>query len=191
MEDRFGDIAALEWIFRFARLASSELGRWCSDRAWLHALAHDVLPKLESKVTRPLQSGSLSQLPETAYKEIGRIKEASEIVKKHAFGDPGFPGELSPKVQLLCDELKACFGHSPDTKCIVFTKKRYTARMLFELLTKLEIPFIRPGVLIGVRSSDVAGMNVTFRQQFLALVKFRSGEINCLVRDYFTWEEAH
>ncbi|PLB47276.1 ATP-dependent helicase dcl1 [Aspergillus steynii IBT 23096] len=180
MEDRFGDIAALEWIFRFARLASSELGKWCSDRAWLHALADDVLPKLESTVSKPLQPGSSSQVPETAYKEISRIKEASEIVKKHTFGSPSLPGELSPKVQLLRDELKACFSHSAETKCIVFTKKRYTARMLFELFTKLEIPFIRPGVLIGVRSGDVAGMNVTFRQQFLALVKFRNGEINCL-----------
>ncbi|KAI9045212.1 putative RNA helicase/RNAse III [Aspergillus affinis] len=180
MENRFGDMAALEGISRFARLASSELGKWCSDQAWIHALADDVLPKLENTVSKLLQSGSSSQIPETAYKEISRIKEASEIVKKHTFGNPSFPGELSSKVQLLCDELKACFGSSTETKCIVFTQKRYTARMLFELFTKLEIPFIRPGVLIGVRSGDVAGMNVTFRQQFLALVKFRSGEINCL-----------
>ena len=180
MEDRFGDMAALEKIFRFARLASSDLGKWCSDQAWIHALTDDVLPKLENTVNKLLQSGSSSQIPETAYKEISRIKEASDIVKKHTFGNPSFPGELSPKVQLLCDELKACFGSSAETKCIVFTNKRYTAKMLFELFTKLEIPFIRPGVLIGVRSGDVAGMNVTFRQQFLALVKFRSGEINCL-----------
>ncbi|THC97875.1 hypothetical protein EYZ11_002626 [Aspergillus tanneri] len=180
LEDRFGDMGSLESTFRFARQASSELGRWCSDRVWMHALADDVLPKLESNVSKLLSDNS-GQIPESAYKEIFRIKEASDIVKKHVFGRPDRPGELSPKVQLLCDELRKCFGCPMETKCIVFTKKRYTAKMLFELFTQLEIPSLRPGVLIGVRCNDAAGMNVTFRQQFLALVKFRNGEINCLV----------
>ncbi|GLA21175.1 Dicer-like protein 1 [Aspergillus niger] len=180
LEDRFGDMACLEGIFRFAWQASSELGRWCSDRAWARALADDVLPKLEGSVRKTANSETSSNVPESAYKEILRITEASEIVKSYAFSSPETFGQLSPKVQVLREELARYFGRQTETKCIVFTQKRYTALILAELFQTLNIPFLRPGVLIGVRSGDLAGMNITFRQQFISLVKFRTGEINCL-----------
>nr|A1CBC9.2 RecName: Full=Dicer-like protein 1; Includes: RecName: Full=Endoribonuclease dcl1; Includes: RecName: Full=ATP-dependent helicase dcl1 [Aspergillus clavatus NRRL 1] len=180
MENRFGNVKALEGVFRFAWYASSELGRWCSDRAWLYALADDVLPKLEGHVNKLAESTAAATERDMAFKEITLIKEASNIVKAHTFNDPEFPGELSPKVRLLQTELSKHFSHAPETKCIIFTQKRYTAKTLHELFTILSIPHLRPGVLIGVRSGDIGGMNITFRQQFLALVKFRKGEINCL-----------
>ncbi|KAI2930306.1 hypothetical protein CBS147320_3428 [Aspergillus niger] len=180
LEDRFGDMACLEGIFRFAWQASSELGRWCSDRAWARALADDVLPKLEGSVRKTANSETSSNVPESAYKEILRITEASEVVKSYAFSSPETFGQLSPKVQVLREELARYFGRQTETKCIVFTQKRYTALILAELFQTLDIPFLRPGVLIGVRSGDLAGMNITFRQQFISLVKFRTGEINCL-----------
>ncbi|KAI2985758.1 hypothetical protein CBS147344_6043 [Aspergillus niger] len=180
LEDRFGDMACLEGIFRFAWQASSELGRWCSDRAWARALADDVLPKLEGSVRKTANSETSSNVPESAYKEILRITEASEVVKSYAFSSPETFGQLSPKVQVLREELARYFGRQTETKCIVFTQKRYTALILAELFQTLDIPFLRPGVLIGVRSGDLAGMNITFLQQFISLVKFRTGEINCL-----------
>ncbi|KAE8352631.1 ATP-dependent helicase dcl1 [Aspergillus coremiiformis] len=180
MQSRFGDIRALQPVFRFTMQASSELGPWCADRAWVHALADDVLPKLEGNVRKLTQPGTSSQVPESAYTEISRIREASDIVKNHSFNSLDAPGELSNKVQLLRKELFKSFEHPTETKCIVFTQKRYTAKMLFDLFKTLGIPYLRPGVLIGVRSGDIVGMNVSFRQQFLALIKFRSGEINCL-----------
>ncbi|KAL2001634.1 hypothetical protein VTN02DRAFT_1519 [Thermoascus thermophilus] len=39
---------------------------------------------------------------------------------------------------------------------------------------------LRPGVLIGTRSGDDAGVNSTSRQQFTTLARFRTGELNCL-----------
>lgn len=181
MKDRFGDLSSLETVFRFAWNASSELGRWCADRAWAHALADDVLPKLEGQFSKVVNMVSPGKLPENACKEIERIKEASDIVKNHPFNRPDDQGSLSPKVELLRTELNKYFDNSSDTKCISFTKMRYTARVLFELFTELNLPCLRPGVLVGVRSSDLAGMNITFRQQFISLVKFRRGEVNCLV----------
>lgn len=181
MKDRFGDIASLEPVFRFAWNASSELGKWCSDRAWAHVLAEDVLPKLEGQVSKVINDESSGRVPESAYKEIERIKDASDIVRNHTFDSPDALGSLSSKVQLLHRELRKQFEYPTETKCIVFTDMRYTARILFELFTELNIPYMRPGVLVGVRSGDLAGMNITFRQQFIALVKFRKGEINCLV----------
>lgn len=180
LQARFGDISSLQPVFRFTLQASSELGPCCADRAWAYALANDVLPKLEGNVRKLAQSIS-SPIPQCALREISRIQEASDIVKNHSFNSPNVPGELSPKVQLLRQKLIKYFEHPTETKCIVFTQKRYTAKMLFDLFSTLEIPYLRPGVLIGVRSGDIVGMNVSFRQQFLALVKFRSGEINCLV----------
>lgn len=182
MKERFGDVASMEGVFRFAWDSSAELGKWCSDRAWKHALGDDVLPKLEGKITKLLNSDTPKQIPNSAYKEIESIKEASEAIEHHEFNHPSVPGELSPKVQLLRNKLEEEFGHPTESKCIVFTQKRYTAKILHELFSTLEIPHLRPGVLVGVGSGDMAGMNITFRQQFVALVKFRNGEINCLVR---------
>jgi endoribonuclease Dicer len=182
MDARYGNIKVLEGVFRFAWHASSELGKWCSDRAWWHALGDDVLPKLEGNIGKLVESNTANAHHGAVVKDIIRVREASDIVKNHSFSDPELPGQLSPKVQLLRTELSKHFSHATGTKCIVFTEKRYTAKLLNELFTVLNIPHLRPGVLIGVRPGEIGGMNVTFRQQFLALVKFRTGEINCLVR---------
>lgn len=186
MKDRFGDMSSLESVFRFAWDASSELGKWCADRAWAHALAEDVLPKIEGNISKAIGTEVSDRLPETAYQEISRIKEAHVTVKNHFFDSHDAPGSLSPKVRFLREELGKHFESPTDTKCIVFTKMRYTARILFELFEDLKMPHLRPGVLVGVRSSDPAGMNITFRQQFIALLKFRRGDINCLVRSFQT-----
>jgi endoribonuclease Dicer len=181
MESRFGDISHLEPVFRFARHATSELGTWCADRVWVSALADDVLPKVEGSIGGKRQSTGLGQLPKDVHRDITRIKEASELVESHPPNDPGAPEALSSKVRVLWKEISQCFGQETNTKCIVFTEKRYTAKVLFDLFTVLNVPGLRPGVLIGVRSSDRIGMNVTFRQQILTMVRFRTGEINCLV----------
>ncbi|RAK79873.1 putative RNA helicase/RNAse III [Aspergillus fijiensis CBS 313.89] len=180
LKQRFGDLECLEGIFKFAWQATSELGSWCSDRAWLRALADDVLPRLEGKINKSVESNSSLIESRDTHTQILRIREASDLVKRHELTSPLGPGALSSKVQLLRAELQKRFLHPDQTKCIVFTEKRYTALMLFELFNNLCIPFLRPGVLIGVRSGDVAGMGITFRQQFLTLIKFREGEINCL-----------
>lgn len=181
MTDRFGDISSLAGVFGFAWKASSELGKWCSERAWVYALGDDVLPKLEGKIDKKLNSDTPIQVPESAYKEVERIKEASDIVKSHSSNHPSAPGQLSPKVQLLCDKLSKYFGQPTDTKCIIFTERRSTVKVLLELFTILNIPHLHAGALVGIRSGDIDGMNTTFRQQFVTLVKFRKGEINCLV----------
>ncbi|RAL13999.1 putative RNA helicase/RNAse III [Aspergillus homomorphus CBS 101889] len=180
LEQHFGGLECLNGIFKFAWQASSELGRWCSDRAWSRALADDVLPRLEGKINKLIESSSLAKEAQDTHTQILRIREASDFVKRHELSSPHGPRELSSKVQLLRAELEKRFLNPEHTKCIVFTEKRYTALILCELFQNLAIPFLRPGVLIGVRSGEIAGMGITFRQQFLTLLKFRDGEINCL-----------
>ncbi|KAL4937415.1 hypothetical protein BDV06DRAFT_226972 [Aspergillus oleicola] len=164
METRYGDIEALKAVFRFSWEASSELGKWCSDGAWKQTFSAKVLPKLQGK----------------SRQETSRLQQANDIACEHVRGGPDEPGQLSKKVQVLQKKLTEHYRRNPETKCIVFTKMRYTALMLLELFEVLGIPHIRPGLLIGARADDLTGANISFRQQFLALVRFRTGEINCM-----------
>ncbi|KAL4741976.1 hypothetical protein BDV11DRAFT_212303 [Aspergillus similis] len=152
MESRFGDIKDLKPIFR-----------WCSDGVWKHVFSAKVLPKLEGKL-----------------EELSRLHDASQIANSHKLGNPDERGQSSHKVQVLRRKLAEHYRENPETKCIVFTTMRYTALMLLELLNALEIPHLRPGLLVGARTDDLAGPNISCREQFLALIRFRSGEINCL-----------
>lgn len=179
MVKRFGDVQILERVFRWVLDAISELGPWCADQVWTHVLAEDVLPQLEGRLSKESDPGPPA--PESAGRDIQRIKEASELVKLYPFQDPLLPNQLSPKVQLLFRKLGDHFAKSADTKCIVFASQRSTARTLMQLCQKLEIPNTRPGMLVGVRRGDILGMRATFRNQFMALLKFRQGELNCLV----------
>ncbi|KAL5051864.1 hypothetical protein BDW71DRAFT_169667 [Aspergillus fruticulosus] len=164
MECRFGDIEDLKPVFRFAWQANSELGRWCSDGVWKQIFSAKVLPKLEGK----------------SREEMSRLHDAKELASGHTLRGPSELGYLSHKVQVLRRKLAERYRENPETKCIVFTTMRYTAFMLSELFIALEIPHLRPGLLVGARTDDLTGANISFREQFLALVKFRSGEINCL-----------
>lgn len=180
MKCKLGNIKAVTPIFRFALNATSELGRWCADQVWAQALADDVLPKLECIVSSDFDQGSQRQTAEEAQHDIIKVREADEIVRAHEPKHPLESGQLSPKVELFLDRLRKHFCGSRDKKCIVFTQRRNTAKALLRLCETLNIPSLRPGILVGVRSSDITG-SITFRNQFLVLVKFRQGEINCLV----------
>jgi endoribonuclease Dicer len=181
MESRFGDMGCLAKIFKFALNASPELGEWCSDRVWTYALAEEVLPKLQGSVSRVLNRSIQNGSMERVEKEINRLKEACEVVATYRLRNHDISRQLSPKVQLLREELSKQFQSAENTKCIVFTKQRHTARLLGDLFTSLDLPNLRPGILIGVRSGDDAGMNTTYHQQFKTMMRFRKGELNCLV----------
>lgn len=180
MKSKFGNIKALAPVYRFALNATSELGRWCADQVWAQALADDVLPKLEGVVFRDCDVESPEQTTEETRHDIMKVKEAYEIVSSHEHKHPLDSGQLSPKVELLLKQLGKHFRESMEKKCIVFTQRRNTAKVLLRLCESLGIPNLRPGVLVGVQNSDITG-SITFRHQFLVLAMFRQGEINCLV----------
>ncbi|KAJ5799821.1 uncharacterized protein N7518_001889 [Penicillium psychrosexuale] len=175
---KYGDMPILEGAFRFASVASSELGAWCADQVWALALADEVLPKLEGSIGKATDSDP--QDSEKASEDIKRIQEANQLVKEYIENQAFTPTDLSSKVELLMRKLQEQFAKSPDTKCIVFTQRRNTAKIMLQLCEKLQIPNLRPDALVGVRKGDALGMNSTFRRQFLVLVKFRKSEVNCL-----------
>ncbi|KAJ5152375.1 hypothetical protein N7492_010670 [Penicillium capsulatum] len=177
LRENFGDIKALDPIFRFAWHASSELGRWCADQVWAQALADEVIPKLEGIVGREEKGGL--EYTQNVRKDIDRVKEARRIVDASIIKHPRESGQLSSKAEMLISILTHHFGDDKERKCIVFTERRHTAKTLLRLCEELNIPNLRPGVLVGVRKSDLTG-TATFRNQFLVMMKFRQGEINCL-----------
>ncbi|WEW60952.1 Dicer-like protein 1 [Emydomyces testavorans] len=181
LHSRFGDVRALEKFFAYALDASSALGAWCADWIWSYALAEVSLPKLEGRAART----TMGNLPIAKFvkpeAEVQRIRAAAEVVRSHVFEDPkDRPELLSPKVRRLHYELLKYFERHTDTKCIVFTEQRHTARILCNLFTKIGTQHLRPGVLIGVRSDTSGGTNISFRQQVLEVVAFRKGDVNCL-----------
>ena len=145
-------------------------------------MADDVLPKLEGIIFKDPGAGSTpsssKQSLEETQQDIMQVKKACQIVRCHQFKHPSERDQLSPKVEQFIQQLSELFATSKERKCIVLTQRRNTAKTLLRLCKKLDIPNLRPGVLVGI-NHDLIG-STTFRHQFLILAKFRQGEINCL-----------
>ena len=176
-----GDMDTLDKLFNFAREATSQLGEWCADQVWSFALALEEARKVERKVERTCQIEKGARSMKVLNSELHRLHKAQDLVSKWEFARPSFQGNsLSPKVQLLQRYLSLIFEKPSETRCIVFVKRRYSARLLGELSRRLGTPHIRIGLLIGTRYGDPGDLKISFRQQVLTLMKFRKGEVNCL-----------
>lgn len=182
LEAKFGKIEALSKLFEFSREATSHLGDWCADRVWALALAEEEVIKVERKVERIFDSARDTRPIQQLDAELARLREAKRFVAGWTFPPPTSAGNsLSPKVSLLQRYLALIFEKPSDAKCIIFVKKRYTARLLGELFAQIGTASLRIGLLIGTRYGEPGDLKISFRQQVLALNKFRKGEINCLV----------
>lgn len=183
LKTKFGDLDALAKFFRNAREAASQLGEWCADHLWRFVLEEQQALKVERKMERNFNRDSGNHPVEVLDAELARLKEAKEVVKSWTFTDPDVSGNsLSPKVLLLHKYLSLIFEKPSDAKCIIFVKHRYTARVLAQLFSRIGTPNLRLDLLIGSRTGDVGDISFSFRQQVLTLMKFRKGDINCLVR---------
>lgn len=182
LKEKFGEIEALSRLFRFSREATSQLGEWCADRVWSMALAEEEAIKVERKVERLFNAERDVRPIEILDAELACLREAKEFVADWEFSPPSFTdNNLSSKVLLLQKYLRLIFEKPTEARCIVFVKRRYTARLLGELLTQIGTEHLRVGLLIGTRYGDPGDVKVSFRQQVLTLGKFRKGEINCLL----------
>lgn len=182
LKAKFGDLDALAKFFRNAREAASQLGEWCADHLWRFVLEEEQALKVERKMERNFNRDSGNHPVEVLDAELARLKEAKEVVKSWTFTDPDVSGNsLSPKVLLLHKYLSLIFEKPSDAKCIIFVKHRYTARVLAQLFSRIGTPNLRLDLLIGSRTGDVGDISFSFRQQVLTLMKFRKGDINCLL----------
>ena len=149
---------------------------------WFFGLADEEANKLERKTERAFLSEKQPRPVEEIDAGLTRIREAKKLVSDYTFPPPSLLGNsLSSKVQCLHGYLQQLFERPTDTKCIVFVKQRYTVRVLGELFRRIGSHHMRPGILIGTRAGEAGDVKTTFRQQVLTLMKFRKGELNCLV----------
>ena len=178
----FGDLEAVRKVIAFAKDASSQLGEWCSDHVLYMALKDEEAHKMGRTTERLFRVAPNARPVEQLDADLERIKEAQNFIKNEQSHEPK-PSEnnMSSKVMALKRCLDHVFKESSHTRCIVFVKRRYTARILSELFKKLEIMNMKIGLLIGTRPGEAGDVKVSFRQQVLALKSFRDGDVNCLV----------
>ncbi len=182
LKSEFGDLEALSKIFSFAREATAQLGEWCADELWRFALAQEESRKVERKMERMFLRTQEDRPIGLLDKELVRLRKAKDIVQQWTFRPPTVKGnDLSPKVLLLLRYLALTFEKPTDTKCIIFVKRRNTARLLRNLLNHLGTDHLRPETLTGSGYGAVGDVKISFRQQVLTLLKFRKGEVNCLI----------
>lgn len=181
LKNTFGDLEAVRRVAVFAHEATSPLGEWCADRVWALALADDEARKIERTTERLFLAQKDACPIERLDADLDRIRQAQEFVRNWNFIPPSAIGNsMSPKVLLLKKYLDQVYEKPCDTRCIVFVKRRYTARLLGQLFAKIGSPHLRLGMLIGTRYGDAGDVKISFRQQVLTLMRFRKGEINCL-----------
>ena len=184
LKAKFAELEPLNRFFRNAREAASQLGEWCADHLWRFVLDEEQALKVERKMERKFNRDTRDNPVEMLDAELARLKEAKEMVRKWTFAEPDVSrnNSLSPKVLLLHQYISLIFEKPSDVRCIIFVKHRYTARLLVQLFSHMGTPNLRLDLLIGSRTGDVGDISFSFRQQVLTLMKFRKGEINCLVR---------
>lgn len=177
----FGQLDILSKFFRRAKEASSEVGAWGADQVWSFLLSEEEGRKLECRLERDFQESKV-QPSEKLDADMAQLRQAIDMIKDHAFGEPKInPDNLSSKVMLLVSYLKDSFEQSASNKCIVFVQKRYTARVLGDLFSHLNVPNIQAGTLLGAGAGDPGDPSISYKQQMLTLIRFRKGQLNCLV----------
>lgn len=179
----YGGLDCFSKIFAFAELAASELGPWCADFLWKFALSETQARKLERRTERKLEAQPDIESIARIEKEILYLQEAADIVRKYKIPPPSTDAShLSTKTLLLHAYLKEIYSVKTTAKCIIFVSRRYTATVLAELLSRLEIEHLRIGILVGsFARPGVADTNFSFREQMVTLSKFRQGKLNCLI----------
>ncbi|KAF1955997.1 hypothetical protein CC80DRAFT_474029 [Byssothecium circinans] len=180
LKSRYGDLPGFDKLFRTAKIFSSELGRWASDKYWSFAFSEQESRKREIKhefrFHKTLKRGKLDQLNE----QIARLKEAAQLVQQYDFGVPSpTPEDLSSKVLVLYEWLAEYYRRQGKHRCIVFVEQRQTARLLNLIFSHLGGPHLHCDILVGVSSSS-GDFNISLRSQVLTVAKFRKGELNCL-----------
>ncbi|KAI5464989.1 hypothetical protein BGZ63DRAFT_440387 [Mariannaea sp. PMI_226] len=164
----------------FTKEASSTLGRWCADRCWQLFLTDSELVKLSARTDRDFAQDFASNGADQA---VDSIRQVQSNIKRHDLGTikPGSQ-ELSSKVRCLYEILKDAFTQFSTKRCIVFVEKRFTACLLTDLFQQkhMRIQDMKVGYVVGSQATTTNLGNMSYRDQFITLQRFKKGEINCL-----------
>ncbi|KYK57428.1 RNase3 domain-containing protein [Drechmeria coniospora] len=179
--------------FEAAQDVASTLGPWCADRYWLLLMTDAEVDKQVAKARERDNRRQTVDREGEADRVLSVLCEVQNAVRLGAVAndeimttatrmtDPHLFA-FSSKVKTLRQILEDAFKERVTTRCIVFVKKRYTALLLAQAfqLVDMQIPAIHASHLIGSRVGAASIANMSFRDQVVALQRFRRGDTNCL-----------
>jgi endoribonuclease Dicer len=177
---RFSHIEVFQKVFNMVRDTAAELGPWCADSHLVSALAETNLRRYEANVEKRFHECSVGKQVADLDKEIAEVRSASEYVTGRWHMRQNQDGDFSDKVIALMGFLAQEFQRPSNHRCLVFVNQRHYARLLSELVKRLEHEHLRPGFITGAGRSDQGEANYSLREQVVTMTKFRKGEINCL-----------
>ncbi|RDA87011.1 hypothetical protein CP532_6707 [Ophiocordyceps camponoti-leonardi (nom. inval.)] len=153
--------------------AASTLGYRCADRYW-------ELLVTESEIVKRTGQAHGAGARE-ADKVQDNMRSLQKLIRENALDVTPRDVAYSSKFTTLRDCLEDAFTRQDTRRCIVFVQKRYTALLLADALQRPEqrIEGLIPSYLVGTQSASGL-VSMTFRDQVLALQRFRRGETNCL-----------
>ena len=181
LHSEFGGAPMFARWFERATIAATELGSWCADQFWMSIFSADGLQKLEEEVETDYHARGAPRALIDQHVEL--LRKAKDIIDD-ATDDRLLPsrenGSLSSKVQVLESFLQSLYSQPSDTRCIVFVRRRSTARLLAKLFDQIRLRYMRHAVLMGTRKAEEGDPSISIHAQLLALTKFRKGEYNLL-----------
>ena len=182
LKARYWDIKEFGRLFDHARAIALQMGLWCADFYWSFAFSERAHKKLEQKYEQEQCKAKENTSREKLDREIKLLEEAQQDIDGHDFGTPTFTGsDLSTKVATLDQYLRLHFERPSNARCLVFVQEKHTARLLKAVFDRTGGPNLRPGELVGSGSGTFDGVRCSFRQQLSTLIKFKKGDINCVV----------
>ncbi|RDA96171.1 hypothetical protein CP533_1651, partial [Ophiocordyceps camponoti-saundersi (nom. inval.)] len=159
--------------------AASTLGPRCADRYW-ELLVTDAEIVKRTGQAHAAGAGEADKVQEN-------MRKIQKMIRESAAKDAPQPNDYSSKFTALRNCLEDAFKRQDTRRCIVFVQKRYTALLLADALQTngQRIEGLLPSYLltknhkVGIQSASSL-VSMTFRDQVLALQRFRRGETNCL-----------
>ncbi|KAG5948271.1 hypothetical protein E4U53_006327 [Claviceps sorghi] len=176
---------------------SSILGPWCADQYWNVLFSHCKVSQ-RSTITRRVEQHDeadgclIEHLVEQNLNpglEVNRIAIAvakgSKIThdymrqRQNAKIDGLY---FSGKLLALHGILRDAFSGGKSKRCIVFVQKRYVAFLLSDIFAQpgIRIQNMSCSFVVGSQNVSSSIVNMSVRDQFQTLLKFQTGEINCL-----------
>lgn len=181
LRSRFSDVPAFRRLFDHAEAISVQLGRWCSDAYWSFAFSNREAKKYEARAERRHMKTKSPEPIEMTDREVTLLRQAQSVVEGYVLGKPALTLEdLSSKVLKLHEYLQLYYETLTDTRCLVFVERKSTASLLKLVFDRIGWPNLKTGILVGSNARNTDGLQTSFKQQVTTLVKFRSGELNCL-----------
>lgn len=186
LKSRFAHIEVFAPTFQRAAEVARHLGRWCADAFLLHALSPEKSRRYSVEVEKKWHARKGTQKLAELDQAVEEVQHATDYIQQqsHVLDEFSWQSDLSSKVHQLDRYLRMQFERESNHRAIVFVDRRYTARLLHILFTRLRgkvgTDHLKGHFLVGSNGGGIDEDSVSFKQQVLTLIKFRKGELNCL-----------